>query len=32
VIAIDRKAREWSVAQRPTQLSAAQAAYDDLYR
>ena len=31
-IAIDRVTREWSVAQRTTQLAAAQAAYENLYK
>jgi hypothetical protein len=30
-IAIDRATREWSVAQRSTQMAAATAAYDQLY-
>jgi len=32
VIAIDRKTREWSVAQRRRQNDAAEAAYDLLYK
>jgi hypothetical protein len=31
-IAIDRVSREWAVAQRTTQLAAAQAAYESLYK
>lgn len=31
-IAIDRKTREWAVAQRTTQTAAAAAAYDSLYK
>ena len=31
VVAIDRASREWAVAQRPQQLAAAMAAFDQLY-
>jgi hypothetical protein len=30
-IAIDRETREWSIAQRMTQMASAEAAYDNLY-
>lgn len=30
-IAIDRRTREWSIAQRKTQMASAQAAYENLY-
>ncbi len=32
VVAIDRATREWAVAQRPQQLAAAAAAFDQLYK
>jgi hypothetical protein len=32
VVVIDRASREWAVAQRPQQLAAAAAAFDQLYK